>query len=464
MTATPLLDSPSSSLLGLATPLLALTPLRMHGNWTRQPLIDFDESVHVALDADVTSLHEDAAFGVPWQFYLSHARSPPAFWTQHLERIQAGIASGGPWATRHGVLLSLSLVNNGLGRTCPAGNASSVTNPNAAFVGPLTGPCTACYDFNVSTNPEASLVRAAHLKYVADVVAATRPQFINHAVEVNMYLNECSSQRWAAVVDFANDVYAAVKAAHPPALVFPSFQAAFLRGQSDDHAPCHGKPARSCISANLAAIAPLHRDLFAMSAYTSLDGVTGLPNAPPRSNFSGYLEEILSELPPSEALAIAETGFLTSTLRVRDFPTPAPPSSPPICFPLLASTADAASKWLSYLFSLSDAGAYRGRWTLLTWWSDSDFLPDDVETSCYTKPCSQYPPMWGRDFVYCSVMDAYRGSHKPAWTGEALLKEFGTMGIRSHADLSLKPRLGTLWRSRCASCRSVPSDEEMAEK
>jgi len=331
------------------------------------------------------------------------------------------------------------------------GNASSAGNPNAAFVGPITGLCTSCYDFNATTNPEATAVRAAHLKYVRDIVGAMRPRFVNYAVEVNMYLAACGEARWAALVEFGNDVYAAAKAARPSAIVFPSFQAAFLRGQSDDHAPCHGKSAQPCVEANIAAIAPLRRDLFAVSAYTQMDGVTGLPNAPPRSNFTGYLEDILARLPPLEPLAIAETGFLTTTLRVRDFPRPPPRWSPPSCFPLLASTVDAASAWLSYLLALSDDGVYRGRWALLTWWSASDFLPDDVEASCYTKPCSAYP-QWGRDYVYCSVVEAERKAVSPGWAGEAELKEFGTMGIRAHSDLLLKPRLGALWRSRCASC------------
>lgn len=422
----------------------------MHANWSRQPLVDFDEAVPIALDADVLSLHEDAAFGVPWQHYLSGgSESAPKFWADHMARVKAATTAGGPWATREGLFLSLTLVANGLGRSCPAGNASNASNANAPFVGPSSGLCTACYDFNTSTNPEAKAVRAAHLQYVADMVKATQPRFVNHAVEVNMFFAACGAARWPALVEFANDVYAAVKAARPAALVFPSFQASFLRGQQDDSAPCAGKPAAPCIAANLAAAAPLRRDLFALSAYTQLDGVTGQPDAPPRANFSGYLEEILTQLPETEPLAIAETGFLTTRLSVRDFPRPGPA---PACFPLLNSTEAAAVRWLDYLLGLSDRGAFKGRWRLLTWWSDSDFLPADVESSCYTKPCGAYPPPMGRDSVYCSVVDAFRGTRSAGWQGEAELKEFGTMGIREHDGLALKPTLGAAWRARCASC------------
>lgn len=128
------------------------------------------------------------------------------------------------------------------------------------------------------------------------------------------------------------------------------------------------------------------------------------------------------------------------------------PGSSPACFPLLNSTEAAALAWLRYLLSLSDGGPYAGRWALLTWWSDSDFLPEDVEAGCYTKPCAEYGPSTSRDNFYCSVVGAYRSLRTPAWSGEALLKMFGTMGIRAHDGLALKPNLGALWRSRCASC------------
>ena len=302
-------------------------------------------------------------------------------------------------------------------------------------------------------------MRAAHLTYVRDIVGATQPRFVNHATEVNMYYSVCGAARWAPLLEFANDVYDAAKAAAPSALVFPSFQAGFLRGQSATDSPCHGKPAGPCIDKNLMAAAGLKRDLFAFSAYTQMDGVTGLPDAKPRADFSGYLEEIVARVPADEGLAVAETGFLTTTLAVRDFPSA---GAQPSCFPLLAATEESALAWLQYLLSLSDSGPSAGRWRLLTWWSDSDFLPKDVEAACYTEPCADCRPLFGRNFTYCSMIDAFRAAYSPPWSGEALWKEFGTMGIRTHDSLELKPRLGTLWRSRCASCASQATSAQAA--
>ena len=51
-----------------------------------------------------------------------------------------------------------------------------------------------------------------------------------------MFRRACGPALWAGVVDFANEVYSAIKDERPSATVFPSFQAGFLRGQENDQA------------------------------------------------------------------------------------------------------------------------------------------------------------------------------------------------------------------------------------
>ena len=100
------------------------------------------------------------------------------------------------------------------------------------------------------------------------MVQALQPTYVCHAVELNIYRQQCGDGRWAAVVDFANQIYAAVKEELPAAVVFPSFQAGFLRGEEPDSAPCHGHdvdPA-PCLDQSIAAISALRRDRFALSA------------------------------------------------------------------------------------------------------------------------------------------------------------------------------------------------------
>jgi hypothetical protein len=198
-----------------APALLAATAIQLHPDIKVQPVYDFNlENAELQTDVDVVSIHEDAGWGIPWGHFFTPAAPAPAVWTRHIAAMQGALESrSGVWRTAHGSFLTLSLVNNGLGRTCPAANVTA-TGGSEPFVGPSTGPCTGCYDFDPGRNPEAALVRAAHLEYVATMVKALRPRYLCHAPEVNMYASACSAAQWASVVEFANDVYAAAKQAN----------------------------------------------------------------------------------------------------------------------------------------------------------------------------------------------------------------------------------------------------------
>lgn len=202
---------------GAAPTLLAATAIQLHPDIKVQPVYDFNlKNAELQTDVDVVSIHEDAGWGIPWgHFFTPAAPAPaPAVWMRHIAAMQEALESqSGVWRTAHGSFLTLTLVNNGLGRTCPAANVTA-TGGSEPFVGPSTGPCTGCYDFDPKRNPEAALVRAAHLRYVVMMVKALRPRYLCHAPEVNMYASACSAAQWASVVEFANDVYAAAKQAN----------------------------------------------------------------------------------------------------------------------------------------------------------------------------------------------------------------------------------------------------------
>ena len=263
-------------------PLLAATAIQLHSDVSVQPVYDFNlQNDKLRTDVDVVSIHEDAGWGVPWEHFLAADGSsapPPAAWSAHIREMEAALAPGGVWQTARGSFLTLSLVNNGLGRTCPASNVTS-SGGSDPFVGPTTGPCTGCYDFDAGRNPEAALVRAAHLKYVQAMVRWLKPRYLCHAPEVNMYASACPAEQWAAVVDFANDVYKAAKSANASVSVFPSFQAAYLRGEIDA-APCSERPVAACVAAAKRQIEPLERDLFALSAYPSFLGAPKVSQRP----------------------------------------------------------------------------------------------------------------------------------------------------------------------------------------
>ena len=143
-------------------PFLAATAIQLHSDTKVQPVYGFNlKNNELQTDADVVSIHEDAGWGIPWAHFFAAVNvstvPPPAKWTAHIAAMRQAQSSG-VWQTAHGSFLTLSLVNNGLGRTCPASNVTE-SGGSDPFIGPTTGPCTGCYDFNPKTNPEAALVR-----------------------------------------------------------------------------------------------------------------------------------------------------------------------------------------------------------------------------------------------------------------------------------------------------------------
>ena len=503
----------------------AATPIQLHANTRAAPLWDFSlTNTELRTDVDVVSVHEDAMWGVPWDHFLSLGNGnstpvplgpPPAAWSAHVAAMQGALAGGGVWRTKtgHGPFLTLTLFNGGLGgRSCPALNVTA-SGDSTQFVGPSTGQvCAGCYDFDPASNPEAAIVRAAHIRYVETMVRALRPRFLCHAPEINMYASACSPVRWAAAVDFANDVYDAAKAAalngSASLSVFPSFQAAFLRGDEGagpgGDGACRGKPVAPCVAAAKLQIEPLRRDLFALSMYPSFfgppvgsyaDGMgTFMIGASFQRNFSGYLDGVLTQLPRAgEAVAVAETGAIAANVTLQ-FPVGTPHSSLNGCVGFLHSDPALAAGWLRYLVGdaarllarrrdggdggvaggvagggnagggsagtraggAGDVGAGHGRgnssragsgWELLTWWSDADFLPAKVEAECFPTACG-FPR---ESAPFCRDIKVFRASYEASrskgegWQGELALKAFGAMGLREY-DLTPRAELLDLWR------------------
>ena len=446
---------------------LAATSIQLHPDLRQQPVWDFSfTNTELQTDADVVSVHEDAGWGVPWEHFFSTNGTvpPPAAWSKHIATMQEALTSG-VWRTVHGSFLTLSLVNNGLGRTCPAGNVTA-SGATETFIGPLTGPCTGCYDFNPETNPEAQLVRDAHLQYVETMVRELRPRFLCHAPEINLFASKCSASEWQAVVSFANDVYKVAKAANASVTVFPSFQAGFLRGEAEASDPCRGKPVSPCITAAKLQIEPLLRDLFALSAYPSFNGpplagsyANGMAPFTAgdqlATNFAGYLEGILAELPrPGEGLAVAETGAIATNVTVQ-----LDQGARHSCVNFLRSDPQRAAAWLQYL---ADLQAKAGGWDILTWWSDADWLPASVQTECYKDACSF--PHGKAKAPYCQILTEFRRLYKAQageeaeWQGEMALKTFGTMGLRGF-DLEPRPALLEVWGQMRAAGAAARGDQ-----
>ena len=67
-----------------------------------------------------------------------------------------------------------------------------------------------------------------------------------------------------------------------------------------------------------------------------------------------------------------------------------------------------------------------------------------MEAECFSEACS-----WPHKTApYCQIIDQFRTAYKAKggeWTGELVLKEFGTTGLREY-DLTPRPELFEVWR------------------
>ena len=85
---------------GQQQPFLAATSIQLRPDLTKQPIWDFSfTNTDLQTDVDLVSIHEDSAWGVPWQHFLSLNGSgtvvpPPATWSEHIATVQRALTDG----------------------------------------------------------------------------------------------------------------------------------------------------------------------------------------------------------------------------------------------------------------------------------------------------------------------------------------------------------------------------------
>jgi hypothetical protein len=339
-------------------------------------------AANLAEDVDVVSVHQDF-YGVPWDAFLA-GRDPPAQWVAILDAIRSTYAG-------RRIFLSLQLAG-GPGRAHLADkawvDASGVLHVDQAW-------SARCYD--LAAEPGGAALRAAWARYVAWMVEEFDPEWVNVGVELNMFAVQCPAA-WPGMVAAERAGYDAAKAARPGVIAFPSIQLDVLYGRQ----LCTGGLG-SCYEANLAQLAGLARDRFAVSLYPQGDPVWRHP----AEVDADYLTRAADRA--GGRLLVAETGWDSSPLAG----TLAGTCETPLAF----SEAD-TDGWLARVL---DAAESRQA-DLVTWWSNWDLIPAAVSVAC------SYDSTWQ------PVVDVFRstGGSDPLaqFLGELTLKVFGTMGIR----------------------------------
>jgi hypothetical protein len=347
-------------------------------------------------DVDVVSVHQDF-YGVPWEAFAADTMLPPA-WVATMDDLAARTR-----ATGKEVFLSLAPLD---------GNRRALA-PNVRADGSKDfGWKAACYD--LATAPDGARLRQAYARYVGWMVREFQPRWVNVAVELSLFM-PCGAA-WEGMVDLERDAYAAAKAARADVVAFPSIQIDSLYGRAQGSCPT-GMTADQCYDVNYARLARLSRDRFAISTYPY--GAAGIktPADVPSDWFTRAADR------GGERLVIAEAGWLS---------TAATGNLDGTCLTFFDQDAQAQAAYFDRLIAITQTHDV----DLITWWSDRDLVPEPVMTSC---PCTV-------DAAWCDVVAAFRatGGADPTaqFYGEAVLKMFGTMGLRTYDGTPREPIFG----------------------
>jgi hypothetical protein len=365
----------------------------------------------LATDVDVIEIHQEY-YGVPWDAF-STGSAPPAAWVSDMQSIAATAK-----AMNRPIFLSISMLN---------GERDSLAAETAVVNGSVQSTdhwAARCYDF--SSAADAASMKAAYLAYVDYMVGLFAPAYLNVAVEVNLFFENCPSAA-AGVIDVANAAYDEAKSKKSDVIAFPSIQIDHLYGYATS---CAGGDAgtadrEACFEANYAAISPLKRDRFAMSSYPPLNAFKS-PSEVPADWFSRGASK------NGETALIAETGWNSSNLVANLDGT---------CLTVLTNTEADEEAYLDFVLNSAESQKI----DVVNWWSDRDLVVSSYMTDC---PCT-FDPTW------CAVLGEFRGpdagadAGTTAFIGEVLSKAFGTMGLRNY-DGTEKPTVYGRWQAALA--------------
>eukprot|EP01084_Bolivina_argentea_P302573 522300_1 len=359
--------------------LFGATPIQFFNetfnNWS---VIGYANNTSIKDDIDIISIHEDAVYGVPYTAFWNlngtiNESLFPIPWVQHLQQTAYQIKN---IYGNKPIFLSLPL-SDGSHRSCPAQN---VTHNNGQQ--PFNN-CSQCYNYNITTNPEALSVMNAFKQYTMFMIYyfSTYQNItithINHAVEINEYITNnatvCPIQYWYSLIEYVNSVYDMIKLQYPKIKVFPSFVGSqFLGFGGTDCAQNNTKP---CIIREFERIKLLKYDIFALSSYPWANQIRNYSEIVYTN--SNYLNQIFDVLLNNKTLntnnitnvGIAETGYPTTDVIVEEIKHD---SENVTCFKLIHSNISMAMDWLNYI-GLDIQNKYNLE--IFIWWSDANIEP-----------------------------------------------------------------------------------------
>lgn len=370
-------------------------------------------------DRDLLSLHVDDFLGVPWDYCDATACvNLPQSWADRWQQL-----ANNAKATGKPIYLAVSplggrrtLAQNVL----PDGSKQEGWNPNVDSNG--------CYLFDSDAN--ATEYKASYISFLKYLIDMVGPDYVSPAVEMNMPFTICPAQK-AAWIAWYNDVQAAIKAAYPKLIVFPTFQLEYLYGVADAASACSSGSFASCFDTRLSEVLTIPADRIALSSYPAVWAYQAEFNYSfPRDTFAKIAQATprriwVSEtgwpaIPVLSSYAHGATGSCGSVIYPSTLNVPGVGT-----FDLANDTAHAEyMRWLLGAAQDNDLEA-------VIWWLNRDFL-DEAVTGNETCPC--VPTGNGT----CLLLDLFYSIGGD--TAEVLFRVFGNMALR-HYDGTPRPGL-----------------------
>lgn len=360
-----------------------------------------DPSV-IAPDADAITVAVEG-YGVPWKAFADSETPPEHVWTRSMQAMARSMrATGKP------LILQLVMTRE---RMIDLAMADDSLKPDTSWP-------SSCYDFGKKNGKFAR----AYVHYAVWMVRQFQPVRVIHAVEVNDYLRGCGPGKgWDSVVAASNQAYDAIKQVSPDIVVSPSFVLS----------PLYNDNPSGFDAKHYEQLSGLKRDSFAVSVYPQVFRLPGDKQPRPSDLPDDFLTRVYSHNPSEKPLAIAETGWNTSSLAF---------GTPEHCAPAALPSDEAiAAQYLGWLLAQAEAKHI----TLVTWWSHHDLLPQAVMTTCYPE-IGIFSVSACKGEFHCLAINLFRRSF-PKPVGELLYKIFGTMGLYDF-DGHPKSKLLAVWK------------------
>ncbi len=361
------------------------------------PQFHFDAH-HIGQDSNLLAVHMDW-WGIPWDALASGAPLPRA-WLAEIDRADALARSLGlP------VYLAVTPISGTRDRIAPraSGDGDLLVTDNA-----FGGRCE-----DMAARPDAASLRRAYHALVELLVARFQPRYLALSIEVNLYSRTCPIA-WPSMRDFLNAEYDVQKAEHPALPIFHTYQVDVLWA-ADEGEACFGFR-RECLAANVAQLADLRCDLWALSSYPVpmfLHNGRVLPD----DYFSAVAD--LSGRP----LAIAETAYLSQTYSAMAGGT---------CVGGLPSSPADQLWWMDRVL----ADAQRLHMPFVVWWIDEALMPFAELLPCRCSDSTEF----------CRLLTALGDE------GAVGVRYFGAMALRDY-DGAPTPALGQ-WLSAVAAAEA----------